>query len=215
MKKIISIALSLVFVASTAAPALAQYEARGTVKKNVSATSTQQTHATAIKKADTDYKAAIKKAEADYKAVVDAAKAVLKKAKADALAKMQAAKQTAGEALRIETKNKKATLKVEQNIALGKFLVAANGMTLYLKKDDSPGKSTCSGACVLSWPPLTTTGKLVAGEGVSGKVDTIKRADGKKQVTYNGMPLYFWTGDKKAGDTTGNGFKGIWSVVAP
>src|SRR5581483_2981787 len=43
----------------------------------------------------------------------------------------------------------------------------------------------------------------------------IDRADGSKQVTYNGMPLYYWQGDKAPGDTTGQGVGNVWWVVAP
>jgi predicted lipoprotein with Yx(FWY)xxD motif len=46
-------------------------------------------------------------------------------------------------------------------------------------------------------------------------VSTITRADGSAQLTYKGMPLYFWKSDVKPGDTTGNGVGGVWSVVKP
>jgi predicted lipoprotein with Yx(FWY)xxD motif len=52
----------------------------------------------------------------------------------------------------------------------------------------------------------------VAGTGVTGSLGTFTRADGTIQVTYNGLPLYYWVSDTKAGDTTGQGINGF--VVA-
>jgi hypothetical protein len=37
----------------------------------------------------------------------------------------------------------------------------------------------------------------------------VTRSDGTTQVTYGGLPLYYWEGDRKAGDTTGNGLEGF------
>jgi hypothetical protein len=49
----------------------------------------------------------------------------------------------------------------------------------------------------------------MAGAGVTGQLGTLTRADGTTQVTYAGLPLYFWEGDKKPGDITGNGIEGF------
>lgn len=108
-----------------------------------------------------------------------------------------------------------ATVKVGDNKALGKFLVAANGMTLYTFKKDAPGKSTCIGDCAKKWPPLLIKEgeKPVAGEGITGKLDVIKRSDGGYQVTYSGMPLYFFADDKAPGDAKGQGVNNDWFVA--
>jgi LPXTG-motif cell wall-anchored protein len=108
-----------------------------------------------------------------------------------------------------------ATLSVAQNAQLGPILVGPNGMTLYYFKKDSNGVSNCSGTCATLWPPLTVTGAATAGAGVTGTIGTIKRADGSTQVTYNGWPLYYFSSDTKAGDTTGQGVKSVWYVVPP
>jgi hypothetical protein len=80
-------------------------------------------------------------------------------------------------------------------------------------------KSTCSGACATAWPPLTVTGTPTAGTGATATdLATITRTDGSKQVTYDGHPLYYFAGDKAAGQTNGegsNGFGAPWYLVAP
>ena len=110
-----------------------------------------------------------------------------------------------------------ATVAVATNPTLGKILVNAQGMTLYTFGADTPGTSNCSGACLQNWPALTTTSdNPVAGPGVTGTLAVIIRSDGTKQVTLNGMPLYMFFKDTKAGDANGQGvtaFGGLWSVV--
>jgi predicted lipoprotein with Yx(FWY)xxD motif len=106
-------------------------------------------------------------------------------------------------------------VKLSEKEGVGKFLVDAKGMTLYLFKKDSPGKSACAGPCVEKWP-LYYREKVAVPEGVSaGDFGTITRDDGKKQTTYKGMPLYYFVGDKNPGDTTGQGVNGVWYVMNP
>ncbi len=98
--------------------------------------------------------------------------------------------------------------------ALGEILVAENSRTLYMFARDANGESTCYDACAVNWPPLLTEARPQAGEGLdSTKLGTTKRKDGKLQVTYNGMPLYFWAGDSAPGDTNGQNVNGVWFVV--
>ena len=69
---------------------------------------------------------------------------------------------------------------------------------------------------VTAWPPLTTKGKLIAGNGVhSSDLGTIKRSDGSEQVTYKGHPLYTFASDKKPGQVKGEGLKdvGVWHAA--
>jgi predicted lipoprotein with Yx(FWY)xxD motif len=69
------------------------------------------------------------------------------------------------------------------------------------------------------WPPATTTGKPQAGKNVNAAlVGSTKRSDGQSQITYNGHPLYRYTGDSAAGDTNGQDldqFGGSWYIVSP
>jgi predicted lipoprotein with Yx(FWY)xxD motif len=99
----------------------------------------------------------------------------------------------------------------------GSSLAGENGMTLYTKADDTTTSSTCSGSCATTWPPFTIdTGEQVsAGTGVSGTIGTITRDDGSLQVTYNGHPLYYFSGDTAAGDSNGQGLGGIWYIANP
>jgi predicted lipoprotein with Yx(FWY)xxD motif len=107
------------------------------------------------------------------------------------------------------------TVMVSSNSGLGNFLVDSKGMTLYRFTNDTPGVSNCSGGCLQAWPPLLSDGDPIAGEGVTGRLGVIVRADGSRQVTYNDMPLYYYAVDAKPGDTTGHGVGGVWFVVEP
>jgi predicted lipoprotein with Yx(FWY)xxD motif len=111
-------------------------------------------------------------------------------------------------------------LGVYNNATLGEFLTAYDGKTLYTYSKDSAGVSNCSGTCATNWPPYsvpegTTINLPSSSTGITGKISTIKRADGSVQVTYNGAPLYFYKDDHNAGDTTGQGIGGVWYVAKP
>ncbi len=101
---------------------------------------------------------------------------------------------------------------------LGKVLVDAKGRTLYLFERDKTDMSSCTGACQSIWPSLTSQSKPKAMGGVStAKLGAIAAPGGKQQVTYNGHPLYYYVGDRKPGDTTGQGlnqFGAEWYVLA-
>ncbi|MCO7626695.1 hypothetical protein NJC08_09725 [Pseudomonas fluorescens] len=84
------------------------------------------------------------------------------------------------------------------------------GMTLYTFAKDSGGKSMCNDKCATNWPPLMAT----AGDKSMGDWTVIKRDDGTMQWAYQGMPLYTFVMDKKAGDMTGDGkMDGAWKVA--
>src|SRR5450432_2986506 len=110
-----------------------------------------------------------------------------------------------------------ATAYAHEDVKLGNILVGTNGMTLYTYTKDTPGTSTCVAACATKWPPLVvkTAADLVPGLYLPGKFDTITRADGSLQVTYNGMPLYYYSLDKALGDSTGEAVGKVWFTVVP
>jgi predicted lipoprotein with Yx(FWY)xxD motif len=84
------------------------------------------------------------------------------------------------------------------------------GMTLYTFAKDSAGKSACNDKCAANWPPLMAQ----AGDKSMGDWTVVKRDDGTMQWAYQGMPLYTFVMDKKAGDMTGDGkMDGAWKVA--
>jgi predicted lipoprotein with Yx(FWY)xxD motif len=100
---------------------------------------------------------------------------------------------------------------------LGTILVNPAGATLYRFTADKNGQSACTGACAQLWPPFTVAAgsKPTGANGMVGVFATSMRADGTTQVTYNGSPLYTYSGDKTAGATAGHGVLGEWFVVTP
>ena len=106
-------------------------------------------------------------------------------------------------------------VKVAKDEKLGSFLTDDKGMTLYVLKKDSPGKSACAGPCAEAWPPFYAEKIAAAGGAKAEDFKTLTREDGKKQTTYKGMPLYYFVKDAKPGDTTGQGVKEVWFVAAP
>lgn len=95
---------------------------------------------------------------------------------------------------------------------LGKILTRADGSTLYMFTPDAGGKSACTGGCAQAWPSLVGPGTPGAGLD-PGDFSTIKRDDASEQVTFYGHPLYTFAGDKKPGDTNGQGSGGKWYAV--
>jgi predicted lipoprotein with Yx(FWY)xxD motif len=103
--------------------------------------------------------------------------------------------------------------------ALGRIIVDSRGHTLYLFEKDRRGASACSGACLVYWPPLLTSGTPTAIKGAKRSLlGSIRRADGRRQVTYAGHPLYLFFGDAKRGQTNGEGLKDFgaaWYALTP
>jgi predicted lipoprotein with Yx(FWY)xxD motif len=98
------------------------------------------------------------------------------------------------------------------------IVAGSNGMTVYTFTKDTKdsGKSACTGGCLGTWPALTVAAgeTPTGGDGVTGKLGTITREDdGTLQVTYNGLPLYFFKNDKAPGDTAG--IYENWEAVKP
>lgn len=97
----------------------------------------------------------------------------------------------------------------------GDALAGAGGMTLYILTTDTENTSTCtSGGCATAWPALKGEGSQVQpGSGISGTFGTATWPDGTKQVTHNGQPLYYYTGDSAPGDANGEGSGGVWFIA--
>jgi predicted lipoprotein with Yx(FWY)xxD motif len=112
-----------------------------------------------------------------------------------------------------------ATVEAREVGTAGTILVdGKTGMTLYTFTKDvkDSGTSNCSGGCLTTWPALTVATGVTptGGAAVTGTLATITRADdGTLQVTYNGLPLYFFKNDAAPGDL--NGVYENWETVAP
>jgi predicted lipoprotein with Yx(FWY)xxD motif len=111
-----------------------------------------------------------------------------------------------------------ATLTVRSS-KYGSILFDGRGRALYaFTRDRRSGPSRCYGACAQKWPVYFSGGRLLAGKGVKRSLlGTTKRRDGRRQVTYNGRPLYYYNADK-IGQVLCQGvaeFGGTWLVVRP
>lgn len=101
-------------------------------------------------------------------------------------------------------------------LSVGDVLVDAGGRTLYVFSPDKHHAPTCTGGCAAVWPPLLVR-HVRAGGGVHKRMlGSVKTGDGKRQATYDGWPLYTYSGDSKAGQANGQGvtgFGGTWSTI--
>jgi predicted lipoprotein with Yx(FWY)xxD motif len=105
-----------------------------------------------------------------------------------------------------------------RHTSLGTILTDGQGFTLYAFEADMGTKSACSGACAAAWPPATTSAAhfTVAGGAAKSLVGQTTRADGQRQLTYAGHPLYRFSGDGTPGSTNGQGseaFGAPWDVL--
>jgi predicted lipoprotein with Yx(FWY)xxD motif len=97
------------------------------------------------------------------------------------------------------------TVGVKQVDGFGRVLVDSSGLALYTPDQDTKGMIRCTGSCTSEWQPLAPGGKPSAAAG-AGKVGVVKRPDGDRQVTLDGMPLYTFVEDSPS-QITGDGFK--------
>jgi len=112
-----------------------------------------------------------------------------------------------------------ATLTVRRT-RYGRILFDGRGRALYaFTRDRRRGRSQCYGACAKAWPVYLAKGRLLAGKGVrQSLIGTTRRRDGRRQVAYNGRPLYYYVGDKSPGQVLCQNvdeFGGTWLVVRP
>jgi predicted lipoprotein with Yx(FWY)xxD motif len=106
-----------------------------------------------------------------------------------------------------------STVLMVQKSGIGYVLAEANGQVVYTYAKDSKGaKPTCTGPCAAIWVPVT--GKPLASAAATGLgvLGTVSDADGARQITYDGMPLYTFKGAKPLA-TSGNDAEGVWHVV--
>jgi predicted lipoprotein with Yx(FWY)xxD motif len=97
------------------------------------------------------------------------------------------------------------TVGVKSVAGVGRVLVDTGGLALYTPDQEAKGMIRCTGSCTSEWQPVAATGHPTAAAG-AGNVGVIKRPDGARQVTLDGMPLYTFADDSPS-KVTGDGFK--------
>jgi predicted lipoprotein with Yx(FWY)xxD motif len=108
---------------------------------------------------------------------------------------------------------KYSRINISSTAELGSFLTDENGRTLYTYTKDMPGMSMCVDQCAVNWPIYSADNLQLSAELNAADFSSITRADGKKQVAYKGMPLYYFAKDAKAGDVTGQAVNNVWYVA--
>ena len=118
-----------------------------------------------------------------------------------------------------------AMLQVKQSNKYGKYLTDGSGRALYMFSADTQGRddvksnSACTGACAVAWPPATIKNMPKSASGIDrSDLSTIARADGTKQLTYDGRPLYLFVRDQAGSAPKGQAIKkfgGEWFLVTP
>jgi predicted lipoprotein with Yx(FWY)xxD motif len=119
----------------------------------------------------------------------------------------------------IRTGSHNVELNATPSTQFGTYVSDGAGRTLYRFDNDfaKPPKSTCNGDCAKTWPPLLikSPGKIFP-QGIDPKIlGYVERADGHCQVTINGWPVYYFSGDKAPNDVRGQGLGGVWFAVTP
>ena len=105
-----------------------------------------------------------------------------------------------------------------KNKSLGAILVSAGGRALYHTAAEKKHVVKCTGGCAARWVPLVIARGVrpISGPGViASMLGTVKRPDGRLQVTYDGFPLYLFSGDTRPGEVNGQGAGGVWHAIAP
>jgi predicted lipoprotein with Yx(FWY)xxD motif len=95
--------------------------------------------------------------------------------------------------------------------AASEMLAAKNGMTIYTFDKDkaNSGKSVCVDDCATTWPPVPVN----EASSSATEYGSLVRADGFKQLTLRGQPVYFFAGDSATGQSNGDKLGGVWHVI--
>jgi predicted lipoprotein with Yx(FWY)xxD motif len=105
------------------------------------------------------------------------------------------------------------TVLIVQHSNLGWVMAKANGIVVYTyAKDKKNGPPTCTGSCASVWAPVTGVPKAGPADTFPGSFGLVTGAGGKKQITYDGYPLYTYVGAPVL-STKGNGIGGVWHVI--
>ncbi|MGH3257174.1 MAG: COG4315 family predicted lipoprotein [Streptosporangiaceae bacterium] len=105
------------------------------------------------------------------------------------------------------------TVLIVQKSKLGYVLAEANGDVVYTYGNDKKGgPPSCTSSCAAVWPAVTGIPMTNAGEKLPGALGVVSMANGGKQITYDGYPLYIFKAGKPLA-TTGEGVDGLWHVI--
>jgi predicted lipoprotein with Yx(FWY)xxD motif len=115
----------------------------------------------------------------------------------------------------------KVTIMARPVPGVGTVLVTSGGYALYMFEPDNRRAVTCSAVCAATWPPLTLPSGAApaAGPGVRQSLLGIDPdPGGGRVITYDGWPLYTYTGDVQPGQATGQAIDlngGVWYALRP
>ncbi|MEV4199610.1 hypothetical protein [Micromonospora globbae] len=110
-----------------------------------------------------------------------------------------------------------ASVQLGENPELGPVVLDGQGFTLYRFDRDSasPSRSNCVEGCLLEWLPVLVSEKIKFANLDPARLGSVARADGTRQVTVGGWPVYRFADDRVPGQVSGQGADGLWFVVAP
>lgn len=99
---------------------------------------------------------------------------------------------------------------------LGEIIVGEDGRTVYVftKDQKDSGVSSCTDTCLENWPPVVVGGEPTVSEDITATIATIDMPNGQKQVTVDGMPVYYWHEDKNPGEVKGQGVGNVWYAIS-
>lgn len=111
--------------------------------------------------------------------------------------------------------NNKKGIQLATDAKFGSVLTDKDGKTLYFFANDAAGTPTCTDGCETAWPLYYSADASTDLNLNKAEVGEVTRADGRKQSTYRGYPLYYYAGDASKGEIKGDGVGGIWFVAKP
>lgn len=126
-----------------------------------------------------------------------------------------ACKKNTSEAPTTDPVSPKKGIQLAASTTFGTVLTDKDGKTLYFFSSDAAGTPTCVGGCETLWPLYYSADASTDLNLNKAEVGEVTRADGRKQSTYRGYPLYYYASDAAAGEIKGDGVGGIWFVAKP
>jgi predicted lipoprotein with Yx(FWY)xxD motif len=115
----------------------------------------------------------------------------------------------------VDNTPKGTSVKLASSTKFGSIMTDSLGKSLYFFSLDANGTSGCSGDCIAAWPVFYKEHLTIDTSLKAADFGVITRADGSKQTTYKGWPLYYYAGDAKAGDITGDALNNVWFIAKP